>query len=156
MNLMNVDADEIKSMCEEGRLRINMKRQRSGLGTNYLFAPEIGMNFRNVHVNEVHDKYIIFSLNSSDGEDCTRLGNHLQNYLKRSYVIQDTLPFYNIVNENDNGEFWIRCYLPQLKGKPAISLQKSEQIETITLEIKNIWHLQDKLGFNIELRCVKK
>ena len=156
MNLINVDADEIKSMCEEGRLRINMKPQRTGQGKNYLFTPGICVILRNVHVNEVNDKYIIFNLKRLDGEDCKRLGDHLQNYLRRSYYIEDTLPFYNIVNENENGEFWVRCYLSQLKGKPALSLQKSDQIETITLEIKNIWHLSDKLGFNIEVRCVKK
>ena len=151
-----VNADEIQSMCEEGRLSINMKPQRSGQGNNYLFSPELGVIFRDVHVIEVAAKYVIFGLKQSDGEDSVRLGEHLQKYLKTSYCIQATLPFYNIVNDNDNQEFWIRCYLPQVRGKPAISLQKSEQIESVTLEIKNVWHLPDKLGFNVELRCVKK
>lgn len=147
-----VDANEIKSMCEEGRLSINMKPQRSGQGNNYLFNPELGITFRNVQVIEVNAKYVIFRLSQSDGEDSLCLGRHLQNYLKRSYFIQDTVPFYNIINKDNNDEYVIRCYLPQLKGKSALPLPKSEHIDTITLEIKNVWHLPDKLGFNVELR----
>lgn len=150
MNSNNVNAEQIQSMCAEGRLRINMKPQRSGQGNNYLFNPYLSLTFTNVSVIEVGSKYVVFRLNQSEGEECMRLGKHLQNYLKRSYYVHDTLPFYNIVNENDNGEFLIRCYycLPQSK---RISLQRLQQIQSITLDIKNVWHLPDKLGFNVEL-----
>uniref|UniRef100_A0A6C0H6S2 Uncharacterized protein n=1 Tax=viral metagenome TaxID=1070528 RepID=A0A6C0H6S2_9ZZZZ len=152
-----IDSEEIKAMCEDGRLSIYMKPQRNGQGNNYLFTPDIGVIFRNVRVIELNTKYVILGLNQSDGGDGISLGKYLQNYLKRSYYIPDTVPFYDLVNRTtDNEEYCIRCYLPQIRGKSVFGLRQSEQLESVTLEIKNVWQLSNKLGFNVEVRCVKK
>ncbi|NBP02835.1 MAG: hypothetical protein EBU90_22510 [Proteobacteria bacterium] len=152
-----VDSQEIAAMCEDGRLSINMKPQRNGQGNNYLFNPDIGIICTNVSVIELNTKYVILGLNPTDGADGIRLGKHLQNYLKRSYYIQETVPFYDLVNKTtDKEDYWIRCYLPQFRGKSVFDLRQSDQLESVTLDIKNVWQLSDKLGFNVEVKCVKK
>ena len=71
---------------------------------------------------------------------------------------------YKLMSEIDDDKFTIRCYLPNIKGKHLIKCYIDNKEETFKLprvntvidnciiEIRNIWNINNKSGFNIELK----
>lgn len=136
---------------------------------NYFFVPNIGLKLYKAKISWIDPfkKHVSFSFNKYESSSLLDLLKSVYTkliILFKAKTGTDTLvsPFY--FEKGDN--FFIRCYLPNTKGKYNIeSLFNNipEQFsiprllytyDVIIVDIRNIWVDSTRAGFNLELKEV--
>jgi hypothetical protein len=161
-----ITGEIIQHLCDEGKLSVCQKPQKTSGDYNYYFLPNIGFTLYNAKVKAVDPKYIVFEYQIKEHLPLLlmlrSISRVLKNYLKRSYYINEAATFYDICFETQE-TFTLRCYLPQVKGKYCIDVDDGSfrapriraVFDSVTIEVRNVWQLKQKLGFNMELKQVK-
>ena len=146
-------------------ITISSKFQKDGVSLNYFFSPQLCITIYKPRFRIVQNKYVVIEFSKDKHKSLLYMFKGINNYLKG--LIPNTFLCYDFFSEQEDS-FTIRLSLPQTKYKNAIiSENKSgEQISfqlpvvnsepsLITILFKNIWQINSKGGFNIELKHIK-
>ena len=149
------------------------KFQRGKNGKNYFFTPNIGLKLFNPQVSwiDISKKNLSFKFNKYENINLLILFKHIHETLTNIYNIkkdefaEDHIELAPFFYEKDD-YFYLRCYLPNLKGKYHIkstfnnentdfNIPRNDCIfDNVIIEFRNIWDDKDNLkaGYNIELK----
>jgi hypothetical protein len=161
--------DKLKSIIEEGTLKIAKKHQKEG-GVNYYFTPNIAIKLYKAKVTFKNPKFLVLQFSKDHNINLLHflrgVNNTLLYELKRAHSEMFTKEVYSFFSETDT-HFTIRCYLPNYKNKYFIQCESSDNsvtyftlprlehvFDNVTLEIRNVWYKNEKGGFNLELKNV--
>ena len=163
-----INSEVLSELINSEQLKIVKKRQQNVDNFNYYFSPSIGLNLWRSKVMIVNPKFIVFEFNKIEHMNLLILLRDINNKLQKLVKKQNSELFntdiYNIMSEIDDDKFTIRCYLPNVRGKHLIKCYIDNKEETFKLprlntiidnciiEIRNIWCINNKSGFNIELK----
>jgi hypothetical protein len=146
-------------------ITLSSKLQKDGVSLNYFFSPQLCINIYKPRFLIVQNKYVVLEFSKDKHQSLLYMFKGINNYLKgllpntfscydffseqeESFTIRLSLPKtkykYTITSENQNGEN-IQFHLPALNSQPFF----------ITILFKNIWQINNKGGFNIELKHIK-
>lgn len=159
----------LTELLQEGRLHLLKKPQK--LGTNYYFAPTIGIKLYNAKVLFSDQKNITFQFDKWKNPSLYKMLQHINTVLLQKYKkSSDQVPAitYNIFSETED-HVNIRVFLPSSKGKYTIHVQDNEEhsalefkiprkgiiYDVVVLEIRNIWEQSTRSGFNLELKSIE-
>lgn len=164
-----LNSEILSELIQDNKLAVLKKHQQNSDNSNYYFNPSIGLNLWRSKVMIKNSKFIVLEFNKIDHINLLILlrdiNVKLQTILKQKDSELYNKNIYNIMSEIDD-KFTIRCYLPNYKGKYLIKyfINKEENvfrlplvgaiIDNCTIEIRNLWKIKDKCGFNIELKSV--
>lgn len=156
----------INELIFSNTLELQTKFQRNN-GKNYYFIPNIGIKLFNAKVTwmDSFKKNISFAFNRYENLSLLNMLKHINEkltmvYNKKSIYPKPLSPFFF---EKDDS-FYIRCYLPNTKGKYHIESYFNNESEgfmipkisnvynIIIIDIRNIWEDDNKSGFNLELK----
>lgn len=145
-------------------LQSKFKKQN---GKNYFFIPNIGIKLFNAKVSWIDPfkKNISFAFNKRDNMSLLIMLRYINDrlifvYNNKSIYPKPVAPFFFEKDEL----FYIRCYLPNIKGKYHIESYFNNNLESFTIpklssiyniiiiDIRNIWEDENKSGFNLELK----
>lgn len=156
----------LNELVDTSVLKILKKNQKIQGNCNYYFNPNIGLKLYNPKVKYVDKKTIVFEFDKYKYASLLVLLNYINDVLQRTTKNEFSELFekqiYNIVSEQDS-KFTIRCYLPNYNGKYFIDTGSTEKFtvprsgceyDTAVIEIRNIWKMGEKYGFNLELKNV--
>lgn len=160
------NASTVSNMIFNGELSIIKKPQRKTSGFNYFLSPIIGfvlykpkvvksdLNYMVLEFNRIEHATLFLMLQSLDSQ--------IQAYLKRSYIVESEA-FHSIIKCTET-TFSIRCHLPHLGKKYYIESKSDGQVvyfvlprinaeyDCVTVEIRNIWECNNRLGYNVEIK----
>lgn len=154
-------------------LSIFHKFQRGKNGKNYFFNSNIGIKLFKPEVSWIDPlkNNISFKFNKYENANLLKLLKHTHECLtniynaKKEELNEDELCLSHFFYEKDDS-FYIRCYLPKIKGKYNIVScfnningqfnipRKDAVFDYIIIDFRNIWDDKDNLkaGYNIELK----
>ena len=167
MSRIILNSEIINELVSSKSLIMQKKYQRGSDGKNYFFSPTISLKLFNPKVAWVdqYKKNISFSFNKHENLNLLIMWRYINTkivelYNKQSDNPVSVAPFY--FEKDDN--FYVRCYLPNVKGKYFItsSFNNNEEMfsvprvgltyTSITIDIRNIWENSTRSGFNLELK----
>jgi len=165
-----ITADVLRQMISNGNVSIIKKNQKGVDSYNYYFTPNLGLELYNVVVIATNPKYLVFRFDKRTHLSLLMMlksiNEQLKDYLSRSYIIDTEHTFYDISSEQPE-TFTLRCSLPQTRGRYGINCLFENQnvrfnlprngamYSKVTLEIRNVWETNKKLGYNLELKYVE-
>lgn len=136
---------------------------------NYYISPSVGLKLHRPAVLISQPGYIVFKFLKKDNQTLMNLMNNintwLSNSLKSTFYIDPRKTFYPFFSELQDA-FTLRCSLPQSAGRYNIHHERNGiateyfQIHIDTLvsvacvDFRNIWELDNKLGYNLELKYI--
>lgn len=166
-----INSEVLSELINSGNLKIVKKIQKNSENFNYYFNPSIGMNLWKAKIMIVNPKFIVLEFNKREHMNLLILLRDINTKLQKLVRTKNSELFniniYNIMSEIEDDKFTIRCHLPNFKGKYLIKSYINTNDETFKLpsintivdncviEIRNIWKIGEKVGFNIELKSVK-
>lgn len=169
MTILIKSSNDLFELIQTRTLSIIKKSQKAQSAYNYYFNPSIQFEVYNSKVIICNSNYMVFEFDkykhSSLYKMLQSINQQLYNYLKNSYTF-NAETIYNIFSETDN-TFTLRCYLPHVGRKYLIQCMFYNQdvpfklpnpnyiFESITIDIKNIWESNNRIGFNLELKVCK-
>lgn len=144
---------------------LTSKYQKNGSSLNYFFSPQLHLNIYKPKFMIVQEKYVVIQFDKHKHNSLLNMFKGINNYLKD--LLPKTFMCYNFFSEQDDS-FTVRLSLPKTKYKYMISCEddtgkqipfqlpniKSEPF-LITIVFKNIWQINNKGGFNIEIHHIK-
>jgi len=149
------------------------KQQRTDQVTNnaynYYIQPKLAIKLYNAQVSLVNERYIVFVFDKFRDSSLLVLLKNISSSILRQLERVDSVNVeqsFPVFSETET-LFTIRCSLPSFRGKYHIqqfedgTLQQfrlprtKATIESVQLEIRNLWVLDNRLGFNLELKIVE-
>ena len=146
---------------------IELQRKFNKNGKNYYFIPNIGIKLFNAKVSWIDPskKNISFAFNKYENLSLLNMLRYINEQLTIIYNNKTTNAKVLSPFLYEKGDlFFIRCYLPNTKGKYHIeslfnnvkedfSIPKLSLIyNVIIIDIRNIWEDETRSGFNLELK----
>ena len=167
--IMLLTLDKLKGIVEDDTLKIAKKHQKEG-GVNYYFSPNIGIKLYKAKVVFKNPKFLVLQFSKDHNINLLfflrGVNNILLHELKKKHSEMFTKEIYSFFSETET-HFTIRCYLPNYKNKYLIQCESSDNsvtyftlprleyvFDNITLEIRNVWHKNERGGFNLELKYI--
>lgn len=173
--LLITSTDQLTELINLQQIKF-VRRNQQGNGSNYYLSPSLMLNIYKPIVYIVTPTYIVFAFDKFHNltlfHFMKSISYKLLNYLKSCFYIDNSKKLYDFFSQVEKiaGEplITIRCNLPVIKGKYYIRTivdgvedtqfclpRRNAKLESVLIEIKNIWEKDDKLGFNVELREIK-
>lgn len=161
-----LNSEIVNDLIYSNTLVLQEKFQRNN-GKNYFFIPNIGLKLFNAKVAWIDPskKNISFSFNKYDNLTLLSMLRYINDKLINIYKNKSATPHTVSPFFYEKGDlFYIRCYLPNIKGKYHIESYFNETVEKFTIpklssiysiiiiDIRNIWEDDIKAGFNLELK----
>lgn len=156
----------LNELVDNDVLKVLKKNQKTQDNCNYYFNPNIGFKLYDAKVKYVDKKSMVFEFDKYKYSSLLVLLNYtndvLQRMTKQNFSELFEKSIYGIVSEQDS-TFTIRCYLPNYNGKYFIETESDDKFklprsgciyDSVTVEIRNIWKMGEKYGFNLELKGV--
>lgn len=161
-----LNGETLNKLYNTNSLILSKKWQKKTL--NYYFCPTIGLKLYNPQVSWIDPskKNISFMFNKWENTSLLKLLQFIHDtlttiYNDSAYSTPSTLaPFFY---EKDD-KFYIRTYLPQVKGHYGIKStfdnitgpfyipRKDCTYNSIIIDFRNIWESDNRAGYNIELK----
>jgi len=166
-----VTGNTLKNLTENGGLKIARRRQKKeGDNYNYFVSPKLMLEFHNGIVSYAAPTYIVIQYQKVTHIGLLSFLRYVSECFKRlvkPYVVNEKT-IYNLYLEKED-TFSVRCHLPRNgKGytfKVVDSCTKKEieytvpnknvTIDYALVDIKNLWESSEKIGFNLEVRCLE-
>lgn len=167
MSRIILNSEIINELISSNSLIMQTKFQRGSDGKNYYFSPTISLKLFNPKVSWVdqYKKNLSFCFNKYENINLLTMLRYINTklielYNKKSDNPVNVAPFY--FEKDDN--FYIRCYLPNVKGKYYITSSFNNNEESfniprigatythVVIDIRNIWENHNRSGFNLELK----
>lgn len=169
MTILLKSSGELYQLIQEKTLALLRKQQKTQDAFNYYLNPSISFQINNPKVIICNSNYIVFQLdkykNLSLYQMLKSINDQLYNYLKYLYNTEAETS-HTIFSEVDDN-FTLRCYLPHIGKKYSIqstffnkevpfTLPKINcVIDAAIIDIKNLWEMNNRIGFNLELKVLK-
>ncbi len=162
-----MNSEEIYEMIKDKRLSFLKKHQKKDNGVNFFLSPRISLNLYKAKVFFVNDKNIILEY---DKFHDIYLLSMLRNINKQiiglfNDIYREDISTYPFFSEREK-TFTIQCFVPKIKDKINVKYinegvecnfrypNRNCIIDHCEIEIKNIWLLNGKSGFNVELKSM--
>lgn len=168
--MSSITPQQLLELCKSGEIGIFRKAQTQSGNYNYFITPNCRMELYGGKVKFIDIKYIVIEYNKSSHLSLLlmlkTMHEHLVKSIKLVYPNNDKTNWYPMHSETDTS-FSIRCYLPQAKGSYSIESYFENakipfklprtgcNIQSASLDIRNIWELNKKMGYIIDLKIVK-
>lgn len=166
MSRIILNSEIINDLITSNILELQTKFKKP-TGKNYFFIPNIGLKLYNAKVSWIDPskKNISFSFNKRDNINLLIMLKSIFSKLHDIYnrKANHPKPISSFFFEKDDS-FYIRCYLPNIRGKYHILSYFNDDSEEFTIpklssiyniiivDIRNIWEDDNKAGFNLELK----
>lgn len=169
MNNFIITTELLKSLNET--ISLIKRKQRNIENYNYYITPNLSFELFNPKVMFITPKFIVFEYTKHEILGLFTLlkstndiiKNKLKNYTRLD--LKNVYDLYSITNET----LTIRCSLPQKNNKYLIKNidmytnetrtfalpRKGILLNSVIIDIRNIWEIDDKIGFNLELKSIK-
>lgn len=144
---------------------LSSKFQKDGVSINYFLSPQLCINIYKPRFLIVQDKYVVIEFKKDQHHSLLYMFKGINHYLKG--LLPKTFSCHDFFSEQDE-TFTIRLSLPKTKYKYTISCENNydQQVQfqlpvvnsvpsLIKILFKNIWQINNKGGFNIELNHIK-
>jgi len=161
-----LNSQVINDLIFSNTLELQTKFQKNN-GKNYFFMPNIGIKLFNAKVSWIDPfkKNISFAFNKYENLALLNMLRYINEKLTMVYNKKSSYPkpLSPFLFEKDDS-FYIRCYLPNTRGKYHIESYFNNDTEgfsipkmscvynIIVIDIRNIWEDDNKSGFNLELK----
>ena len=152
-----------------------IKKNQKTNGCNYFFTPNIGLKLFYPKIIPLDYKSLNLVFEKKNNLNLLTMLRHINNILKNKLYdcnpeLKNSNTVYDIMSEQEN-TFMIRCHLPNNKGSYFIKYQISDSDDnyslgfykppkyittyaSVILEFRNIWSINNKCGFNMEIKEV--
>lgn len=160
-------SSSLYELIHNRQLSIIKKIQKTNDAYNYYFNPSISIEIFKPKVIICNQNYMVFEFNKYENLGLYKMlesiNEQLYNFLKNFYPIQTEM-CYKIFSDIEGDKFTIRCHLPKVGRKYLITSKFSNNdvpfilpkvnciFDSITIDIKNIWEQNNRVGFNLELK----
>lgn len=171
MSNLIISSEILKKFHEDKSLKLIKRKQKNIDNYNYYITPNLSIELFNPKVFIVTHKYIVFEYKKHEVLNLFSLlqstNNTILNLLKiyTQTELKTTYNLYSIVDDT----ITIRCSLPQKNNKYLIDNidmytfekrqfylpKKGININSVIIDIRNIWETDDKIGYNLELKSIK-
>lgn len=166
-----LSSELLNNLRENNNLNLIKRKQKNSNNYNYYITPNISFNLYKPKVLFIDTKFIVFEYKKHDVLNLYYLlktTNDMIKY-KLSYCTRiDLKTIYDIFSVRED-VLTIRCYLPQNKGIYNIKFidsitnetskfslpKKGVYLDQVHIDIRNIWEVNDKIGYNLEVRYIK-
>jgi hypothetical protein len=162
-----LNSDILNELIISKKLKIIKKYQKNSENSNYYFTPSLGINLYKPKIIFIKPSFVVLEFDKYEFYNLLKLlqniNDKLQNKLKNEYSELFNKDIYNIVSEQENS-FTLRCHLPNKNGKYFIKCNEStigfklpkinSYLDSVLVEIRNVWCYDSKYGFNVELKSI--
>lgn len=166
-----ITTELLKTLNETQSLSLIKRKQRNIENYNYYITPNLSFELFNPKVMFITPKFIVFEYKKHEILNLfalLKLTNEMIKNKLKNYTRLDLKNVYDLYSVTDD-TLTIRCSLPQKNNKYLIKNidmytnetrvftlpRKGILLNSVIIDIRNIWEIDDKIGFNLELKLTK-
>ena len=163
-----LSTNTLQEIIGKGFLSVVRKSQKE-TGFNYFLTPNVGIKLLYPKVIESNSNFIVLQFEKKTSLTLLMLLKNIHSqliqYIETSYMLGASTKYEIFQEQQDT--FSIRCYLPHFKTKYHIETYLNEEkiqfnipkknviLESVYVDLRNVWEKNDKLGYNLEVKIVK-
>jgi hypothetical protein len=163
-----LSSNVFQELIDHGKLNVVRKTQKLG-GYNYFITPNMGIKLHHGKVIESNSNYIVLQFDKRNALTLMMMmksiNSKLLDYIEGSYALGTVVKYEMFQDKEDT--FSVRCFLPHYKNKyhietylkgdkiPWVIPRKNSVLEQVYVDIRNLWHKNEKLGYNLEVKVIE-
>lgn len=171
---IKINSKILNELVSEQKLAILKKPQKKAGNINYFITPSLCLELYNAKVVFSTPSYIVFEFDKVQHVNLLSMlqsiDKQLQYYLRTSFHIDNEQVQIHQIYFDKESTFTIRCSLPSFGRHPSIKylvyadvngedcpfkVPRNNIILTkISVDIRNFWESQSRIGYNLELKRV--